>query len=87
MKLSLLTDLEGCDVFDMAESISVTHNDTGCGMMLSPQFPGLVEPNRWTWRIKSSQNRYLSVNVYYVVGPGIENECKDYFESNFEYRA
>ena len=76
-----LSDIGQCDVWNMADSQSRVVNGTTCGVMLSPQFPGLVEPNRWTWRVKSEPNLYYALNVFYVVGPGIENQCRDFFQS------
>ena len=65
-----------------AENIATT--PSSCGIILSPQFPGVVAPNRWTWMVEGVDDHYFVVNVYYVRGPNINTDtCRQFFRSRY----
>ena len=49
-----------------------------CGVIMSPNFPGLVGPGLWFWVFTPPMDRqsHYSLYVYYVRGPAIlDDEC------------
>ena len=40
-----------------------------CGVLLSPNFPGLVGPGLWSWTLQAPDDAFLVVDVSYVRGP------------------
>ena len=62
------------------ETNDVETLDDTCGVILSPRFPGLVEPGLWTWQVDGLDNFYFRINLHYVKGPAVEG-CEQYFQS------
>ncbi|KAK2192053.1 hypothetical protein NP493_40g08028 [Ridgeia piscesae] len=60
--------LPRCAVWRMEESFVRTER-VGCGVLLSPNFPGLVGPGLWSWTLQAPADAYLVVDVSYVRGP------------------
>ena len=69
----------------MGTSSTDTIGNTTCGILLSPNFPGVVEQGAWTWRIDQEKEFYFHINVYYVAGPASsatqEKSCDQFFSS------
>jgi len=74
-----------CSVYQMETSVSQVLEDTTCGVILSPQFPGTVAPNQWTWTVEGADDYMFVVNVYYVQGPNIAtSDCSEYFKGELK---
>ena len=57
-----------------------------CGIILSPNFPGLVEPGLWFWTFTppDDQTIYFDVTLFYVRGPGVKDPlCEQNFKSMY----
>lgn len=60
----------------------ITPSGGGCGVVLSPWFPGLVEPGYWSWLVEGTDGFYFDVFVYYVHGPELAGgDCGQFFQS------
>ena len=73
-----------CNIYDMVDAYAKTlPSSVSCGIVVSPNFPGLVKPALWTWLIDNeAKDEYLSVYLYYVRGPGVAaGVCVNSFES------
>ncbi|KAI0232930.1 hypothetical protein LSAT2_016795 [Lamellibrachia satsuma] len=57
-----------CPTWQMEESFVRTIR-ANCGVLLSPNFPGLVGPGLWSWTLQAPVDAYLVLHVYYVRGP------------------
>ena len=58
------------------------HLQSHCGVILSPRFPGLVEPGIWFWVLQQQPEHhhlYYNLYLYYVRGPAISTDtsCKE----------
>ena len=51
-----------------------------CGVILSPRFPGLIQPGLYFWEVASANDyHYYEIYLYYVVGPNIKDDCTQHF--------
>ena len=80
---SFVTDMDGCEVWKMEQSYAgEIKPSASCGILLSPWFPGYVEPGYWAWLVEGLDNFYFDIYVYYVRGPELPGEdCGQYFQS------
>ena len=58
-----------CPTWQM-EDYFVRTVQANCGVLLSPNFPGLVGPGLWSWTLHAPVDAYFVLHVYYVRGPG-----------------
>ena len=87
---SILDTADECTIFQMMEPDTHFINDVSCGIILSPQFPGLVPPGLWVWVFTppTGLRTYYSVYVYYVRGPGVtDDDCDQYFKCNLIFES
>lgn len=71
----------------MEESVAgVIDADVECGVVLSPRFPGSVEPGFWSWLVEGLDAFYFDIYLFYVRGPEMINgNCDQFFQSmNFD---
>ncbi len=79
--VNIIVDLNGCDVWKIMESSVKSIDGSACGIVLSPKFPGIVEPGVWTWTFEGIENYYFLMYVYNVGGPGLGGDgCDDFFQ-------
>ena len=81
--MSFASDTDGCEIWKMEESYAgEIESSASCGILLSPRFPGYVEPGYWAWLIEGMDNFYFDIYVYYVRGPELSGgDCGQYFQS------
>ena len=64
----ILAAMPQCPTWQMEDSfVRTIHAD--CGVILSPNFPGLVGPGLWSWTLQGPDDAYFIIDVYYVRGP------------------
>ena len=62
------------------ETVRSLQYQSDCGSVLSPNFPGMVEPGLWTWTIEGvDPAQYFAIYVHYVRGPGVKDDCDQAF--------
>ena len=77
----LFSDMGDCSVWHMGDPGPMKLPQQ-CGVLLSPGFPGFVQPAVWSWVLEAPPHLYYNLYVYYVKGPGQDvnqPECKEYF--------
>ena len=52
-----------------------------CGVILSPNFPGLVGQGLWSWTLQCPDDAYLILDVYYVRGPAASESTTERLRS------
>ena len=52
-----------------------------CGVLLSPNFPGLVGKGLWSWTLQGPDDAYLIIDVYYVRGPAASESTTERLRS------
>ena len=66
-----------CPVWQMGDVSSKTVV-ASCGVVLSPNFPGLIPPALWFWVFKppGGTTEHYAVSVFYVRGPNfVDQDC------------
>lgn len=66
----------------MADDVYINTLLEECGVLMSPHFPGMVQPGLWSWVLQAPQDTHFIIYVYYVIGPAIVSEnslCEQYF--------
>ena len=51
-----------------------------CGLVLSPNYPGLVPAGEWTWIITGPRMSYITFHLGTVTAPGKGHCATNYFE-------
>ena len=76
------SEMDGCGIWKMEESFAGAINSSSpCGVLLSPRFPGFVEPGYWAWLIEGIDGFYFDIYIYYVRGPQLTGgECGQFFQ-------
>ena len=76
------SEMDGCGIWKMEESFAGAINSSSpCGVLLSPRFPGFVEPGYWAWLIEGIDGFYFDIYIYYVRGPQLTGgDCGQFFQ-------
>ena len=74
--------MDGCSVWKMEENVAgVIDASVPCGVLVSPNFPGFVEPGYWAWLIEGIDEFYFDIHVYYVRAPELTGgDCSQFFQ-------
>ena len=66
---------EECNVYQMDDP-STKRFEATCGTIMSPNFPGSVQPGLWFWTFKPPDSNLTRFVFYidYVYGPGVKDE-------------
>ena len=72
-------EMDTCDIWK-SDVPATQEIRSSCGIVLSPNFPGVAPAGYWLWKIDSPYpDSYITFNVHYIKGPGRNTgDCEEY---------